>query len=1729
MPDLSYPYKDAPYSGVGGSKIMTKLAHAILFCILLLGITIFTKTAILAQSALDGFDPNANGTVSVVVVQPDGKILIGGDFTTLSPNGGATVTRNRIARLNPDGTLDTGFNPNANSTVYSIAVQADGKILAGGDFTIIGGQSRNRIARLDTATGLADSFNPNSDSFVLSIVIQSDGKILTGGDFNNIGGQVRSKIARLDATTGVADSFNPNADFFVYRILVQANGMILACGGFTTIGGQPRTSIARLNPVTGLADSFGPNVNSNIFSIAIQADGKILVGGLFTNIGGQARNRIARLDATTGVADSFNPNADGPVSSIAVQPDGKILAGGAFINIGGQTRYKIARLDPPTGLADVFDPSANSASTIQSIVVQQDGKVLLAGDFVALSPNGAGYARNRIARVEANGLLDKTLDINLVNQIGIPHLNAIAVQSDGKIIIGGRFSSVLGVARDRIARLNADGSLDIGFNPTANNEVDSIVLQTDGKILVIGVFSSIGGQTRNRVARLDPVTGLADSFNPNPNSTVHSLAVQTDGKVIAGGSFTSIGGQSRNNIARLDALTGAADAFNPNPNNSVFALAIQPDGKVLAGGSFTSIGGQPRNYLARLDSGAGASDSFNPNPNGGINLLTIQGDGKILVYGGFNGTNSIGGQNRNFVARLDPVSGLADSFDPNPDSTVESMVQLGGGRILASGSFTNIGGQPRNRVARLDAVTGLADSFAPNADASITAMAVQADGKILVGGQTLQNIGGQARALFARVTSDIIATQSILVTTNSVTWKRGGASPQLRNVTFEDSTDGVNYNFLGNGSLVANDWTLSGLNLSVQQNLYIRARGVYNGGNRNHSESVIEAVRNAYLAAETPTATVTNTATNTPTNTATLTSTSTFTPTPAATNTFTPTATATNTFTPTNTATYTPTPTNTATNTPTNTATNTSTATATNTPNSTSTPTPTICGTPGSLDTTFNGTGKVTTPIGSNDDLATSVAMQPDGKTVVAGYARIANNDFAVTRYNTNGTLDTTFNGTGKVTTPVGTSSDQAYSVALQTDGKIVVAGYALIGSSLDFAVVRYNSDGTLDTTFNGTGKVTTAFAGFDDQPYSVAIQSDGKIVAAGYSYDGAKENFALVRYNSNGTLDTTFNGTGKVTTPIGSGSDLAQGVAIQGGKIVAAGYTSVGSSHDFAVVRYNTDGTLDTTFNGTGKVTTPIGSGSDLAHAVAIQTDGRIVAAGTASANGFAIVRYNDDGTLDTTFNGTGKFTTGGPGDTAYGIGIQADGKLLATGQAFNIGTVDFATVRLNTNGTLDTTFNATGRVLTGVGSSDDLASSVAIQTNGRIVVAGYSHNGSNYDFAVVVYNQTGCPVPTATTTQTSTPTATITATNTATPTSTNTPANTATSTATATNTATNTPTATPFQPSSINGFILYGNAIGNPPAPRGVKDVSVASTAGSPPVGPWLTGNSGGYTLQGFGSGPYTIRPTKSGGSNTAITSNDAARVAQGVTNSVPFVSQNQRFAADVSGNGQVSSNDAALIARFAAGLGGSGNTGQWKFFVTGAPSPLPTPPQTYDDSRTYSSVVGDLAGEDYVGLLLGEVSGNWNPAVHPRPTDARLEMGSDRQDDDRRLLAVAVGSYTTSENEVVIPVTARGLVNKEIISYEFDLRYDPTVIQPMENTVDLANSVSRALSVVVNPYEPGLLRVVVYGAMPIDEDGVLLNLRFTTVGSYGSATTLIFERIMFNEGEPQVMSSDGRIELN
>jgi uncharacterized delta-60 repeat protein/uncharacterized repeat protein (TIGR01451 family) len=397
---------------------------------------------------------------------------------------------------------------------------------------------------------------------------------------------------------------------------------------------------------------------------------------------------------------------------------------------------------------------------------------------------------------------------------------------------------------------------------------------------------------------------------------------------------------------------------------------------------------------------------------------------------------------------------------------------------------------------------------------------------------------------------------------------------------------------------------------------------------------------------------------------------------------------------------------------------------------------------PGDLDTTFDGDGLVTTNFAAAAE-ARGLAIQGDGKIVVAGRVDApGSRDFALARYNADGSLDPAFDTDGKVTTDFDAGLDFGYAVAIQADGKIVTAGYADVSGTRDFALARYNPDGSLDTAFDTDGKVTTDFAGSADVAWGMAIQGDGKIVVAGLADISGTGDFALARYNPDGSLDTAFAGDGRVTTDFDAGSsDLAYAVALQSdGKIVAAGVAVISGTNDFALARYNTDGSLDTTFDGDGLTTTDFGAGLDQASAVAIQGDGKIVAVGRADIAGafdFPLARYNPDGSLDTSFDGDGKVTTDFAGDIdlAYGVAIQGDGKIVAAGRAVVSGNRRFALARYNADGSLDTIFSGDGKVTTDFAGSFAQAYGVAIQGDRKIVAAGFA----GADLALARYQSEG------------------------------------------------------------------------------------------------------------------------------------------------------------------------------------------------------------------------------------------------------------------------------------------------------------------------------------------------------------------------------------------------------
>ncbi|WP_293233196.1 Ig-like domain-containing protein [Microcoleus sp. PH2017_05_CCC_O_A] len=318
--------------------------------------------------------------------------------------------------------------------------------------------------------------------------------------------------------------------------------------------------------------------------------------------------------------------------------------------------------------------------------------------------------------------------------------------------MSGLFTNIGGIARNYVARLNSDGTVDPIFNPNPDSAVNAIAIDSSGNPYLGGNFITINGQTRYCIVKLNPTTGATDAtFNPNANSSVNAIAFDSSGNLIVGGFFTNIGGQARNRIAKLNPITGAADpTFNPNADSNIEAIVLDSSGNPIVAGTFTSIGGQSRNYIAKLNPTTGATDAtFNPNPNGGVWAVAVDNSGNPYVHGDFT---TIGGLSRNYIAKLNPITGVADAtFNPNPDNYIYEIAVDSSGNLIVGGFFTNISGQARNYIAKLDPTTGAADAtFNPNTNGPINAIAFDSSGNLIVGG-AFTTLGGQTRNRIAKL------------------------------------------------------------------------------------------------------------------------------------------------------------------------------------------------------------------------------------------------------------------------------------------------------------------------------------------------------------------------------------------------------------------------------------------------------------------------------------------------------------------------------------------------------------------------------------------------------------------------------------------------------------------------------------------------------------------------------------------------------------------------------------------------------------------------------------------------------------------------------------------------------------------------------------------------------------------------------------------------------------------
>ncbi|MBK9163593.1 MAG: VCBS repeat-containing protein [Acidobacteria bacterium] len=797
------------------------------------------------QTASDGFMPTLNGTTFGVLHAQGRWTYAYGTFGTV--NG---TPRNYLARFQNSGALDMGYNPAANGFIQDMIVDGDNMIVVG-SFTTIGGAASSGLARLNI-NGVNDgSITTTIGGGAGSLARQPDGKILVGGHFTTVGGTSRSYLVRLNPNGTVDTSFNPNLNQAVFGITVLSTGKILIKGQFTEVDGQPRPNFARLNADGSLDTGFMANqqlkgANWHTFAAAEQTDGKIVVVGRFTRIGDPnvVRNRVARLLPNGDGDASFNANLDEYATDVKIQPDGKLIVAGYFNNANGVQRGGLVRLNMDGSLDTSFAGNTTVAGTggtfgISQIALLDSGAMFAAGSFTQI--NGTtGYTN--LARLYPDGTVD--VDTN----VGFASTPAVALVSlpNGKTLAGGSFTTIGGVTRRGMARLNWNGTVDPTFaDPNMNGWTYSLAVQKDGKYIAGGDFSTVGGTSRERLARINPNGTLDTSFTPtfSANAWVSEVVVQDDGKILIVGSFTSVNGTARPNIARLNANGTLDTAFAPSANSPVLAAAVAADGKIVIGGYFTTVNGTARTGIARLNANGTLDTSFTTSLGGNIepyaHRIIFDRFGKILIGGAFGTVNSV---TRTYIARLNGDGSLDSGFvPPTLDSIVFSIYVDLNRRVFVAGRWSTVNSIPRTGVIELGDNGAFANQFASSGANDVLATTLRSDGKMLFSGY-FTSVSGASRAQFAAVrTGHGTGVRSFLtVNPDSIIWNRGSSEIEVNRVVFEHSTDGVNYTYLGEGvRQLYSDWAISVPD--ANRTGYIRARGI--NGDFSFHRSMYEVVR----------------------------------------------------------------------------------------------------------------------------------------------------------------------------------------------------------------------------------------------------------------------------------------------------------------------------------------------------------------------------------------------------------------------------------------------------------------------------------------------------------------------------------------------------------------------------------------------------------------------------------------------------------------------------------------------------------------------------------------------------------------------------------------------------------------------------------------------------------------------------------------------------------------------
>lgn len=730
-------------------------------------------------------------SAQVVLVQPDGKVVLAGGFDFAN---GALASK--ITRLNADGTPDASFNPGgtgANGYIGGVALQPDGKLVIVGGFTVYNGKPALAQARLNTDGTLDASFAAVPVAGLrqlIAVAVQPDGKILVGGGTTLGGaGPTKSAVQRLNAD-GIPDaSFTPpagTASDLARTILVQADGKIVVGGSslYGSSSGQG-SGLQRLNADGSIDGSFNSALtnSASVNALAQQPDGKLLVGGSLsltpggTSLGTVRLQANGQLDNTfvTGSGPTTATGGAGIVRALTLLPSGSVLVGGAFTQYNGVARGRVVRLSP-TGAVDTgFATGSGANDAVIALTTTASGQALAVGYFTQY--NG-GSARTGLVRLTTAGAEDGTFSTPVLESRGI--ISRAALLANGQLLVQGNFTSFNGTAlagaSTRVRRLNADGTLDASYTTTAGTLLG---VQPDGTFFNL-IFNTTG--TQYVLQRVLP-TGAVDNSFANPSYFSSSITnyfappqdilVQPDGRILVFGTFTNFGGVARNGLVRLNADGTVDNSFVPPTGilqRQITSATLQSTGKLVvsynelvAGSPFqaTTTG----TTLVRLNADGSPDNTFatGTGPNSGAFFSVLaQPDGRLLL----NGASSFNGQAAPYNLLRLTADGAVDNTFSQQTAPYSLVLVQPDGRILASTNVFNAtsGRYGDVKLVRLNSNGSLDGTFAPistpaaifNGDNVFTGYLYQpADGKIITYG-SFTSVLGQPRVGLARFLPGVV-------------------------------------------------------------------------------------------------------------------------------------------------------------------------------------------------------------------------------------------------------------------------------------------------------------------------------------------------------------------------------------------------------------------------------------------------------------------------------------------------------------------------------------------------------------------------------------------------------------------------------------------------------------------------------------------------------------------------------------------------------------------------------------------------------------------------------------------------------------------------------------------------------------------------------------------------------------------------------------------------------------